>query len=160
MTAAIVDLSGGIGEKVDLNDEDVVYEIADGSLWKRLLRYAARDNYMMAAANVDNGQVDRGGKSGNIHRTDLGILVNHAYTLLDAREVGEPYQDKIRLLKLRNPWGMQEWEGPWSDNDQMWNTPIGSKAKDRLGVTFEDDGTFWIAWEDFQAHFNKVYQLV
>ena len=41
---------------------------------------------MMAAANVDNGQVDRGGKSGNIHRTDLGILVNHAYTLLDARE--------------------------------------------------------------------------
>ncbi len=160
VTAAIVDLSGGIGEKVDLNDEDVVYEIADGSLWKRLLRYAARDNYMMAAANVDNGQVDRGGKSGNIHRTDLGILVNHAYTLLDAREVGEPYQDKIRLLKLRNPWGMQEWEGPWSDNDQMWNTPIGSKAKDRLGVTFEDDGTFWIAWEDFQAHFNKVYQLV
>ena len=102
--------------------------------------------------------VDHGTK-GDPHATDMGILVNHAYTLLDVREVGEPYQDstKARLLKLRNPWGDGEWKGPWSDDDAMWRTPLGARALQTLGVTFEDDGTFWLSWEDFQAHFNKVY---
>ena len=39
----------------------------------------------------------------------------------------------------------------------MWRTPLGARALQTLGVTFEDDGTFWLSWEDFQAHFNKVY---
>ena len=46
-------------------------------------------------------------------------------------QVGEPYQDstKARLLKLRNPWGDGEWKGPWSDNDDMWRTPLGGKVR-------------------------------
>ena len=26
-----------------------------------------------------------------------------------------------------------------------------------LNVTFANDGTFWMAWEHFQEHFNKIY---
>jgi len=158
VTAAIVDLSGGVGERIDLLDEDTVVEISDGSLWQRLLRYQTKENYMLACALVRDEVVDRGTKA-DPHATDLGILVNHAYTLLDVREVGEPYKDssKARLLKLRNPWGDGEWKGPWSDNDGMWRTPLGARALRTLGVTFDDDGTFWLSWEDFQAHFNKVY---
>ena len=29
----------GVGESIDMTDEDTVYEIADGSFWKRLKRY-------------------------------------------------------------------------------------------------------------------------
>ena len=43
MTAALVDLTGGVGESIDMTDEDTVYEIADGSFWKRLKRYAIKD---------------------------------------------------------------------------------------------------------------------
>lgn len=60
-------------------------------------------------------------------------------------------------MQLRNPWGMMEWEGPWSDNSREWETALGIKARERLHVEFKDDGTFWMSWEDFQAHFNKVY---
>jgi hypothetical protein len=52
---------------------------------------------------------------------------------------------------------MKEWEGPWSDNSREWETAIGMRAREKLNVQFEDDGTFWMAWEDFQAHFNKIY---
>jgi len=130
VTAAIVDLSGGVGERIDLLDDDTVLEISDGSLWRRLLRYQTKENYMMACALVRDDVVDKGTKT-DPHATDLGILVNHAYTLLDVREVGEPYQDstKARLLKLRNPWGDGEWKGPWSDNDDMWRTPLGQKVR-------------------------------
>ena len=46
-------------------------------------------------------------------------------------QVGEQYGDstKTRLLKLRNPWGDGEWKGPWSDNDDMWRTPLGQKVR-------------------------------
>jgi hypothetical protein len=90
--------------------------------------------------------------------TDLGILVNHAYSLTDVAEIGEAHQEKIRLVQLRNPWGLKEWEGPWSDNSREWDTAVGRKAMQKLNVSFDGaDGTFWMAWEDFQAHFNKIY---
>ena len=60
-------------------------------------------------------------------------------------------------VQLRNPWGMKEWTGPWSDGSREWETAVGRKAMERLNVTFGNDGTFWMAWEDFQAHFNKIY---
>ena len=54
--------------------------------------------------------------------------------------------------------GLKEWEGPWSDNAREWDTAMGRKAMQKLNVTFDgNDGTFWMAWEDFQAHFNKIY---
>ena len=86
----------------------------------------------------------------------MGIMVNHAYTLLDVQKVGEDHTGAVKLLKLRNPWGQSEWKGPWSDDAEEWKTGIGRKAKELLNVQFGNDGTFWIAWEDFQSHFNKV----
>lgn len=26
-----------------------------------------------------------------------------------------------RLVKIRNPWGEQEWNGKWGDKDSTWN---------------------------------------
>ena len=90
--------------------------------------------------------------------TDMGILVNHAYSLIEVAEIGEPHQEKLRLVQLRNPWGLKEWEGPWSDGSREWETAMGRKAIAKLNVTFDGaDGSFWMAWEDFQAHFNKIY---
>lgn len=46
-----------------------------------------------------------------------GLIMGHAYSFLDVGEVKLPDRsDPVRLVKLRNPWGRGEWEGPWSDN--------------------------------------------
>lgn len=64
-------------------------ELVDGRMWKRLLRYAGKSNYLMGAALSKPDVEDKGaaGEHDDILVTDMGILVNHAYTLLDVREV-------------------------------------------------------------------------
>lgn len=171
VTAALVDLTGGVGESIDMRDEDTVYEIADGSFWKRLKRYAQKDvkklkaaedpstsgQYLLGAAFSQSSVPDGGGNAGLLV-TNLGIMVNHAYSLINVAEIGEAHQEKLRLVQLRNPWGMREWEGPWSDNSREWETSMGRKAIAKLNIEFNaTDGLFWMAWEDFQEHFNKIY---
>ena len=46
--------------------------------------------------------VDHGTKA-DPHATDMGILVNHAYTLLDVREVGDPHLILTRTDPNPNP---------------------------------------------------------
>ena len=69
--------------------QDEVIELVDGRMWKRLLRYAGKSNYLMGAALSKPDVEDKGaaGEHDDILVTDMGILVNHAYTLLDVREV-------------------------------------------------------------------------
>ncbi|KAL1529927.1 hypothetical protein AB1Y20_000855 [Prymnesium parvum] len=156
VVAALTDLTGGVGESIDFSTDDSILEIADGSMWRRLMRYGSKDNYLLGAANSQSAIPDNGSE-GEVQVTDHGILVNHAYTLLAVKEVGEMYSEKTRLLQLRNPWGMREWEGPWRDHGAEWGTAMGQRARSELNVEFYEDGTFWIEWGDFQMHFNKVY---
>jgi hypothetical protein len=80
-------------------------------------------------------------------RERSGIHEAHAYSIMDAREInGE------RLLRLRNPWGMKEWTGPWSDGSEQW-TPEWMTLLDHK---FGNDGLFWISYKDF---LNKYEHL-
>lgn len=39
----------------------------------------------------------------------------HAYSIMDAVE-----KRGLRLVKVRNPWGSDEWRGAWSDGSEQW----------------------------------------
>lgn len=56
---------------------------------------------------------------------------------------------QLRLAKIRNPWGTGEWTGDWSDHSPLW-TP---ELKEELKFTDQDDGTFWMSFEDLCKHF-------
>ncbi len=71
--------------------------------------------------------INGNGKSGPhvIDNSPTGLILNHAYGIADIIEFTDPYerikQKKIRLLRLRNPWGNSEFNGAWSDNsDEMF----------------------------------------
>ncbi len=44
-----------------------------------------------------------------------GLMLNHAYGINDVVEFFDPKNEskKIRLLRLRNPWGKSEFKGAW-----------------------------------------------
>ncbi len=55
-------------------------------------------------------------------KLDNGLVKGHAYSVTDVRtvKIGTGLIDffkreKIYMIRLRNPWGEKEWNGPWSD---------------------------------------------
>ncbi|KAH0620650.1 hypothetical protein JD844_021317 [Phrynosoma platyrhinos] len=87
-------------------------------------------------------------------RMTNGLITSHAYSVTGVEETifkGE----KIRLIRLRNPWGQVEWNGAWSDRSDEWNV-IDSAEKIRLQYKVSEDGEFWISWLDFLRYFTKL----
>ena len=53
-----------------------------------------------------------------------------------------------RFVVVRNPWGMSEWTGRWSDGSKEW-TQEWLEILPKLGHTFGDDGQFVMECEFF-----------
>ncbi|KAK3699441.1 hypothetical protein QZH41_018607, partial [Actinostola sp. cb2023] len=64
-------------------------------------------------------------------------------------------QQHFLMIRLRNPWGQKEWNGAWSDGSDEWNK-LKESDRHRMGITFENDGEFWMSFEDFCSHFTNA----
>jgi len=105
-----------------------------------------------------------------------GIVGRHAYGILDLRttklaaakqttmkDFFSGHQEKSesvdgskektsglkKFIRLRNPWGRHEWRGRFARHSPEW-TPALRKELDHSD---EDDGTFWMLFEDFLVQF-------
>ncbi|XP_074535529.1 calpain-9 [Halichoeres trimaculatus] len=88
-------------------------------------------------------------------RNELGIVFRHAYSLTAVEKVQTAHgvQDLVRLL---NPWGNTEWEGPWSDlKGPEWNT-VSMEEQRRLDRVSREDGEFWMSVSDFRQNFELL----
>ena len=73
----------------------------------------------------------------------LGLKPSHAYTFTKVFR-----HKSVQLVRLRNPWGGDEWMGAWSDySDEMKS--LSSFEKEKLGIDIEDDGEFHMEMKDF-----------
>ncbi|KPJ04881.1 Calpain-3 [Papilio xuthus] len=106
---------------------------------------------------VDSGTLNPHSPDPNIleAETPAGLIRGHAYSVTRVKyvDIETPGRaGKIPLLRLRNPWGNEaEWNGPWSDK---WMDVC--LKKEELGLTFDDDGEFWMSFKDFVNHFSRV----
>ncbi|KAM4695301.1 calpain-9 [Discoglossus pictus] len=87
-------------------------------------------------------------------KTPQGLVKGHAYSITGLDVVNYRGQ-KVQLIRVRNPWGQVEWNGPWSDNSSEWNY-IDAEEKKRLCQKSLDDGEFWMKIDDFKKYFDKV----
>lgn len=62
---------------------------------------------------------------------------------------------RIRMIRLQNPWGEKEWNGPWSDNSKEWEQ-VTESQKTSLGITVDEDGEFWMPWDSFIRYFTDI----
>uniref|UniRef100_A0A8C1X579 Calpain-3 n=1 Tax=Cyprinus carpio TaxID=7962 RepID=A0A8C1X579_CYPCA len=90
-------------------------------------------------------------------RTTTGLVKGHAYSVTAVEECKQSQQkeSKVRLVRLRNPWGQVEWNGPWSDNSKEWET-LSKLEKEKLQHQNADDGEFWMSFEDFKKNYTKI----
>lgn len=83
--------------------------------WEKIIRY--KDTGTLMGCSIQppvtaSKDVAAESSAGN------GLYYKHAYALVDAAEIKTRRGDTVRLVKLRNPWGMGEWTGPWSDSSE------------------------------------------
>lgn len=137
---ALVDLTGGAGEEIDMRCSQSQIDLASGRLWSQLLRFK-QEGFLLGAGSPSGSDV---------HVSSCGIVQGHAYSILQVREV-----DGHKLVQIRNPWANEvEWNGPWSDASPEWTDRMKHKLKH---VQQAKDGIFWMSWQDFQIHFRSIY---
>ena len=144
----LVDLTGGAQKMLSLRESRGT-RASQENVWKLLQKFRSRGNLMGCASNGEEPQVAR-------VAPQMGLILNHAYALLDVWEGQRRSGEKIRLLKLRNPWGEGEWKGKWKAGCTQWDT-LPRELHQQLGYVNQNDGTFFMTFEDFYLFFEKLY---
>uniref|UniRef100_A0A8C1TTL0 Calpain 5a n=1 Tax=Cyprinus carpio TaxID=7962 RepID=A0A8C1TTL0_CYPCA len=153
---ALVDFTGGVSEPMDLLEGKFIQEQeARNQLFERVLKVHNRGGLISCSIRATN-QADIEA------RLDCGLVKGHAYAVTDVRKVrlGTGLlaffkSEKLSMIRMRNPWGEREWNGAWSDSSEEWKR-VSKGERERLGVTVEDDGEFWMDFEDFCKYFTDL----
>uniref|UniRef100_A0A674F5D7 Calpain 9 n=1 Tax=Salmo trutta TaxID=8032 RepID=A0A674F5D7_SALTR len=131
---AMEDFTGGVGE---------TYETKSAPTDLFNIMKKAYDRGSMMGCSIDSEA-----------QTASGLVKGHAYSITGLEEVN--YRGKkVKLIRIRNPWGQVEWNGAWSDESREWNV-IDSSEKKRILQNSMDDGEFWMEFEDFKANYDKI----
>eukprot|EP01083_Nonionella_stella_P293529 998270_1 len=80
---------------------------------------------------------------------ESGLQDNHCYALLDVR-----VENNHQLVKLRNPWGKNEWNGPFSPHSPEWTPELRSKLIPTDSHAAK--GVFWMDFMSFVLYFSLV----
>ena len=99
--------------------------------WDKELSRANKDRLFGCSFNDLNSE-----RSGVYGAKVQGLIGSHAYSVLRA-----VLCNGKRFVVVRNPWGMSEWTGRWSDGAKEW-TQEWLRLLPELGHEFGDDGQF------------------
>ena len=90
-------------------------------------------------------------ESGTSHdyQNEVGLALSHAYSVLGAKEIVDIRDNsKVRLVKIRNPWGKEDYHGNFSDKSDKWTDDLRTKA----GAVNKNDGEFFMPIEDYHKY--------
>jgi len=99
-------------------------------------------------AHVMGARVDAAAGEVATAAAALGLNADRTYCVVTCGEM-----PCGRMLRLRGFVGDSEWKGKWSDGDSSWT----SRLRQLLNYRDASDGTFWIEFGDFCAHFTDLY---
>uniref|UniRef100_A0A667Y5S8 Calpain 5 n=1 Tax=Myripristis murdjan TaxID=586833 RepID=A0A667Y5S8_9TELE len=153
---ALVDFTGGVSEPLSLiengykDDEEKRNE-----LFERVLKVHNRGGLISCSIRATS-------EADMEARLACGLVKGHAYAVTDVRRVRLGHgllayfkSDKLNMIRMRNPWGQREWNGPWSDSSEEWQK-VSERERENIGVTVQDDGEFWMTFDDFIANFTDL----
>ena len=142
---ALLDLTGAPTLSVDFNSSSFDSEL----LWRSMVEWKRLGLPMGCATSSDDTSELR----------EVGLCGSHAYSVLSVREVTLHEAGRLkheRLVHVRNPHGVGEWNGDWSDRSEKWASVIASSEGGTGRGSGVDDGTFFIDWTHFLMGFSIV----
>ncbi|VDM99133.1 unnamed protein product [Thelazia callipaeda] len=156
---ALQDVSGGIVETIRvqkqlssdcINSSEKLFDRIKSAFDQKALIIAA-----IAAKNKEEIEVT----------SECGLVKGHAYAVTAVRFIELdainhsflffPKNKRQMMIRLQNPWGEKEWNGPWSDGSQEWEQ-VTDEQKKELGITVNEDGEFWMPWDEFVRFFTDL----
>ncbi|PAA60754.1 hypothetical protein BOX15_Mlig019924g1 [Macrostomum lignano] len=142
---AMEDFTGGITEFYDLRQN------TPPSLFQTMVKANKRSSLMGCSIEADPNQIEA--------QLSNGLIMGHAYSITDVQTVEVNLRGKkgaVQLLRIRNPWGNEaEWKGAWGDSSPEWSI-LSEDEKKKMGLSFDDDGEFWMSFQDFCSNFQKL----
>uniref|UniRef100_A0A8C9ZKT9 Calpain 5 n=1 Tax=Sander lucioperca TaxID=283035 RepID=A0A8C9ZKT9_SANLU len=153
---ALVDFTGGVSEPMDLMENGFKEDQEKRSkLFERVLKVHDRGGLISCSIRVTTAADMEA-------RLACGLVKGHAYAVTDVRRVRLGHgllaffkSDKLTMIRMRNPWGEREWNGAWSDSSEEWKK-VSKSEREKIGVTVQDDGEFWMTFDDFIANFTDL----
>uniref|UniRef100_A0A3Q0RX55 Calpain-3 n=1 Tax=Amphilophus citrinellus TaxID=61819 RepID=A0A3Q0RX55_AMPCI len=134
---AMEDFTGGVTEYFELSE-------APKELYKIMKKALERGSLMGCSIDVSSELETR---------TEQGLVRGHAYSIISLEEVSK--DTRIRLIRLRNPWGFVLWKGAWSANSKEWST-ISIADRENLKKQTIEGSEFWMSFDDFTKNFTKL----
>ncbi|KAK6194889.1 hypothetical protein SNE40_000425 [Patella caerulea] len=157
LAEALEDFSGGVSDTIDLIKTGVNTNVEERvKLFAHMKKDMDRRSLMAASIPATSAEEMEAS-------TSNGLVKGHAYGVTEVKNVhlegsglfGLFNRDKLPMVRLRNPWGQGEWKGAFSDGSPEWNK-ISKADREKVGLTFEDDGEFWMTMDDFATNFHNV----
>ncbi|KAM9362469.1 calpain-9 [Symphorus nematophorus] len=137
---AMEDFTGGVGENYETKK-------APDNLFSIMKKALDRGSMMGCSIDISSSAESEA-------KTSTGLVKGHAYSITGLEQVNYRGQT-VKLIRIRNPWGQVEWNGPWSDNSREWSY-VDKAEKNRILQNATDDGEFWMEFEDFKRNYDKV----
>jgi len=85
----------------------------------------------------------------------FGLEDGHAYAVLDVRKT----KTGNRLMRVKNPWAKDRFQGTWSPWDSKnWTKELQTELNyDAIKARNSDDGIFWIDFDVARHFFDNLY---
>ncbi|XP_047739328.1 calpain-5 [Hyalella azteca] len=156
LSDALVDLTGGVSAHLDLTLGGYTEDLEKRKTLFKMMRTEMDERALMCCAiSCDEP----------LHHLQVSVM--SLFTIFKGRQ-------KLRMVRLKNPWGEKEWNGAFSDGGSShgfmfsvsqltrlcsrspeW-AKVSNAERESLGLVFEDDGEFWMTFEDFLEHFTDL----
>ena len=119
----------------------------EDKIWKLINEADARGDIIQAS--TDETQGVKGNQNASLYN---GLSISHAYTVLAPVVLKDAAGKDIKLLKMRNPWGAEDYDGAYSDKSKLWTPALREQAGSVIG----NDGEFFIPIADYFKSFAET----
>jgi calpain-7 len=126
------------------------FETPPERVWERILSASSFGDCLVTVGT------ERGSSSEEEEIQSTGLVTGHAYAVLSVIET----RNGTRLLQLKNPWAHQGWKGRYCSRDlTSWSDPAfrAEVGYDPEKAMQQDDGVFWISWQDILRYFQNFH---